>query len=258
MNGKAYYNEWDEKKAAVILARIADGALPTGFVDTRSIEDVPPDFLRGFVSCHFFAGIGGWPLALRQAGWSDDRPVWTASCPCQPFSQAGKGLGFDDERHLWPSLYWLIQQQRPAVVFGEQVAGPRADRWIDLVQADLEAMAYSVGAVPFPAAGVGSPQKRHRLYWMAHAEEGEERWQGESQSGEAAPHRGHRNDHRSYWAGHAWIECSDGTRRPIEPGVLPLGDGLPRPVDGNAAYGDAIVIPAARAFISAYLDNHDA
>ena len=91
---------------------------------------------------------------------------------------AGKGAGFDDERHLWPAFHWLIEQCRPAVILGEQVASKDADPWIDLVQADMEGMAYAFGAVPFPSAGVGAPHIRDRLYWMAHASlsgRGEER-----------------------------------------------------------------------------------
>ncbi|MBM5656656.1 DNA cytosine methyltransferase, partial [Burkholderia pseudomallei] len=106
---------------------------------------------------------------LRRAGWPDDRPVWTGSCPCQPFSAAGKGLGFDDERHLWPAWYWLIGERRPAIVFGEQVASSAVDPWIDLVQADVEALDYAYGCVPFPSAGVGAPHIRDRAYWMAYA-----------------------------------------------------------------------------------------
>jgi DNA (cytosine-5)-methyltransferase 1 len=67
--------------------------------------------LRGFTQCHFFAGIGVWSYALRLAGWPDDRPVWTGSCPCQPFSAAGKGAGFADERHLWPAWHHLIRER---------------------------------------------------------------------------------------------------------------------------------------------------
>lgn len=254
MNGKVYYNEWKEENAQILRDRIADGSLPDGFVDTRSIENVPADFLRGFTQCHFFAGIGGWPLALRQAGWPDDRPVWTGSCPCQPYSRAGKKKGADDERNLWPAFHWLIQQHAPPVIFGEQVAGTDADPWLDTLQADMEAMDYAVGAVPFPAAGVGAPHIRDRLYWLAYSEGRQEQWPRQPRSQEPGPHRGRGADNSTYWTRHAWIRCSDGKRRPIEPGVLPLADGLSRPVDANAAYGNAIVIPAARTFIEAYLD----
>ncbi|WP_433692060.1 DNA cytosine methyltransferase [Herbaspirillum seropedicae] len=164
-----YYNEIEPFAAAWLRELIKGGHIAAGEVDTRSIEDVRPDDLRGFDQCHFFAGIGGWSLALRRAGWPDDRPVWTGSCPCQPFSSAGQGAGFNDERHLWPSFYWLIQECRPAVVAGEQVASKDADPWLDLVQDDLEAMGYAFGAVAFPSAGVGAPHIRDRTYWMAHA-----------------------------------------------------------------------------------------
>lgn len=164
-----YYNEIDPQAAQWLRNLIAAGHLPEGDVDTRSIEDVHPHELRGYTQAHFFAGIGGWPLALRLAGWPDDRPVWTGSCPCQPFSAAGARAGFDDERHLWPAWYWLIEQCRPPVIFGEQVASKAADDWLDLVQADMEALDYALGAVPFPSASVGAPHIRDRLYWVANA-----------------------------------------------------------------------------------------
>ncbi|NPW76493.1 DNA cytosine methyltransferase [Pseudomonas aeruginosa] len=162
----AYYNEIDPYAAQWLRNLIAAGHIAPGDVDERSIEDVHPDDLKHYTQCHFFAGIGVWSLALRRSGWPDDRPVWTGSCPCQPYSQAGKGLGIDDPRHLWPSWAWLIGERLPAVVLGEQVASKAVDHWIDLVQADLEAMGYAVGGVPFPAAGVGSPNIRDRLYWV--------------------------------------------------------------------------------------------
>ncbi|WP_076605945.1 DNA cytosine methyltransferase [Burkholderia metallica] len=148
---------------------IAAGHIAPGDVDERSIEDVRPDDLRAYDQCHFFAGIGVWSHALRRAGWPDDRPVWTGSCPCQPFSAAGKGAGFDDERHLWPAWYWLISECRPPVIFGEQVASSAVEPWIDLVHADMEALDYPFGCVPFPSASVGSPHIRDRAYWMAYA-----------------------------------------------------------------------------------------
>lgn len=163
----AYYNEIDPYAAQWLRNLIAAGLIAPGDVDERSIEDVHPDDLKAYTQCHFFAGIGAWSLALRRAGWPDDRPIWTGSCPCQPFSSAGAQAGFDDERHLWPAFHWLIQERRPGVVAGEQVASKDAEPWLDLVQADLEALGYAFGAVPFPAAGIGAPNIRDRLYWVA-------------------------------------------------------------------------------------------
>lgn len=169
MTPSAYYNEIDPFAAQWLRNLIAGGHIAPGEVDERSIEDVTPDDLRGFTQCHFFAGIGVWSHSLRLAGWPDDKPVWTGSCPCQPFSAAGKGDGFADERHLWPHFFHLISERRPQHVFGEQVASGNANTWFDLVQADLEGMGYAFGLVPFAAAGVGAPHIRERAYWVAHA-----------------------------------------------------------------------------------------
>jgi len=166
----AYYNEHDPYAAQWLRNLIVAGHIAPGEVDERSIEDVRPSDLAGFTQCHFFAGVGVWSLALRRAGWPDSRPVWTGSCPCQPFSAAGKGNGFADERHLWPAWFHLIGQRNPDVVFGEQVSSKDADVWVDLVQTDMEALGYAFGAVPFPSAGVGAPHIRDRLYWLADSE----------------------------------------------------------------------------------------
>ncbi|HGP0335447.1 TPA: DNA cytosine methyltransferase [Klebsiella quasipneumoniae] len=165
----ALYNEIDPFAAQWLRNLISAGHIAPGEVDERSIEDVTPDDLRGFTQCHFFAGIGVWPHSLRLAGWPDDRPVWTGSCPCQPFSAAGKGDGFADERHLWPHFFHLISERRPQHVFGEQVAAGNANVWFDLVQADLEGLGYAFGLVPFTSAGIGAPHIRERAYWVAHA-----------------------------------------------------------------------------------------
>ncbi|HDX8854765.1 TPA: DNA cytosine methyltransferase [Klebsiella michiganensis] len=172
MTPAAYYNEIDPFAAQWLRNLIAGGHIAPGEVDERSIEDVTPDDLRGFTQCHFFAGIGVWSHSLRLAGWPDDRPVWTGSCPCQPFSAAGKGDGFADERHLWPHFFHLISECRPQHVFGEQVAAGNANVWFDLVQADLEGMGYAFGLVPFTSAGIGAPHIRERVYWVANAGSG--------------------------------------------------------------------------------------
>ena len=170
MSAAAYYNEIDPFAAQWLRNLIAAGHIAQGEVDERSIEDVTPDDLRGFTQCHFFAGIGVWSHSLRLAGWPDYLPVWTGSCPCQPFSAAGKGDGFTDERHLWPHFFHLISERRPQHVFGEQVAARNANVWFDLVQADLEGMGYAFGLVPFTSASIGAPHIRERAYWVANAD----------------------------------------------------------------------------------------
>lgn len=171
-----YYNENDPFAAEWLLNLIAAGEIPAGDVDTRSIKDVQPDDLDGYTQCHFFAGIGGWSLALRLAGWPDDVPVWTGSCPCQPFSAAGKGLGTDDHRHLWPDFCRLIAARKPATTLGEQTESKDGREWLVGVRSDLEGMGYEFGALDFCAAGVAAPHKRQRLYWVADTGGAECRW----------------------------------------------------------------------------------
>ena len=165
----AYYNEFDEYAAQWLRNLISAGLIAQGEVDQRSIKHVHPDDLRGFTQVHFFAGIGVWSHALRSSGWEDDRPVWTGSCPCQPFSAAGNRAGMDDERHLWPDMFRLIEAHRPAVVMGEQVASKDGLAWLDTVQADLEGAEYTAWAADTCAAGVGAPHIRQRLYWVGYS-----------------------------------------------------------------------------------------
>ena len=165
----AYYNEIDPFCCQWLRNLVAAGLIAPGDVDERDIRDIHPTDLNGYRQHHFFAGIGVWSHALRLAGWPDDREVWTGSCPCQPFSAAGGGTGFADERHLWPHWFHLIEQCRPRVVFGEQVASKDGLAWLDLVQADLEGAGYACGAVDLCAAGVGAPHIRQRLWFVANA-----------------------------------------------------------------------------------------
>lgn len=183
-SGDAYYNDVEESACAWLRELMIAGQIAPGVVDNRSILDVQPTDLIGFTQCHFFAGIGGWSLALRLAGWPDHRPVWTGSPPCQPFSVAGEGKGKDDERHLAPKFISLVRACRPGVLFGEQVAssavfgkaakgrrGAPASApdwaWIDDLSDRLEAARYATWAVDFPSAGVGAPHIRQRTYFGA-------------------------------------------------------------------------------------------
>jgi DNA (cytosine-5)-methyltransferase 1 len=165
----AYYNEIDPAAAAWIRELIKEGVITDGEVDERSIEDVLPADVAGFDRVHWFAGIGVWDYALNLAHWPDDRRVWTGSCPCQPFSAAGKGEGFADERHLWPALFHHILVGRPDAFFGEQVASKDGLTWLDLVSSDLEGIAYTTAAVDIPVAGFGGPHRRQRLFFVADA-----------------------------------------------------------------------------------------
>ena len=189
----AYYNEIEPYAAQWLRNLIKAGHIANGEVDTRSIVDVSPDDLRGFTQCHFFAGIGGWSHALRLAGWPDDRPIWTGSCPCQPFSVAGKGTGTDDPRHLWPHFHRLITAVRPPIVMGEQVAGAAGYGWLDGVRADLEREGYASRGVDIPACSVDAPHIRQRLYWvaldMADAPDNGQGWRAHSDAGRSKDER---------------------------------------------------------------------
>jgi DNA (cytosine-5)-methyltransferase 1 len=237
-----YYNDNDARAAAWLRELIEHGHLPEGVVDDRSITDVRPEDLTGYHQCHFFAGIGGWPYALSLAGWGD-APVWTGSCPCQPFSGAGRGKGHADERHLWPAFHALISECHPPVVFGEQVASKLGREWLAGVRADMEALGYACGAADLCAASVGAPHIRQRLYWVADANG--ERPQGWIERRDGA-------EQRSAWEGGVGIQCRDGTTRRAEPGIRPLADGVSGRMGLLRGYGNAIVPQVAAEFVQAY------
>lgn len=212
-----YYNEWDPQAAAWLRELISERLIPRGLVDERSITEVKAEDLEGFTQCHFFAGIGGWPLALQLAGVDHRMPLWTGSPPCQPFSAAGKQLGQFDPRHLAPVFLDLISQCHPPVLFGEQVAPAIAKSWMCDLQAHLEGEDYAVGFAVLPACGVGAPHKRDRLFFganrLAHARsvydnerhgnaqygrqnETEQTWLGRGNDGVAESLRTERNSER--------------------------------------------------------------
>lgn len=221
-----YYNEIDPYCCAWLRNLIAAGHLPAGDVDERSIADVMPDDLHGYTQAHFFAGIGGWPLALKLAGWGD-RPVWTGSCPCQSFSSASnaRNMRRSDARHLWPYWFRLIYERTPNTIFGEQTS--QAGDWLDEVCADLEAMDYSIGAAILPAVSVGFDHARPRIYFVGHSN-------SYSQSSLAR------------------YEKAQGLRRnPSQSSRMVSPDGLPPRMAVMRAFGNAIVPQVAAEFISA-------
>jgi len=154
-----------------------------------------------------FSGIGGFDLAAEWMGWTnvfhverdpfcqkvlkhhfpyslpfddvktfDGRPfcgrvdILTGGFPCQPYSTAGKRIGKDDERHLWPEMRRIISEVRPTYVVGENVRGLL--NWnggvvFEEVCADLESLGYEVWTGILPAAGVGAPHRRDRVWWVA-------------------------------------------------------------------------------------------
>ena len=166
----AYYNEFDPHAADWLRNLIAEGLIADGIVDSRPIQEVTPDDLKGFKQAHFFAGIGGWSYALRLAGWSDERPVWTGSCPCQAFSVAGKREGASDERHLWPDWFRLIEKCSPPTVFGEQVKGAINFGWLDAVAHDFESKNYAFASSILSGFTVGAYHKRQRLWFVGYSE----------------------------------------------------------------------------------------
>lgn len=156
-----------------------------------------------------FSGIGGFDLAAEWMGWDNlfhcewsefnqhvlkyywpnaisyeditktDFTIWrgrvdvlTGGFPCQPYSQAGKRKGKEDERHLWPEMLRAIREIAPTWVVGENVLG--LTNWngglvFEEVQADLEAAGYEVQPYILPAAGVGAPHQRYRVWFVAYA-----------------------------------------------------------------------------------------
>jgi DNA (cytosine-5)-methyltransferase 1 len=151
-----------------------------------------------------FSGIGGFALAAGWAGFEtvgfcDNEPYaqavlkkhWpnvpihgdiktldgtayrgvtllSGGFPCQPFSNAGKRRGKDDDRYLWPQMLRVIQEARPAWIVGENVAGI-IGLALEQVCSDLEASGYDVEPIIIPACGVDAPHRRNRIWILANS-----------------------------------------------------------------------------------------
>lgn len=243
-----YYNDNEPFVAQWLRNLIAAGHLPTGDVDERPIQEIAPDDLKSYTQCHFFAGIGGWVLALQLARWGD-RPVWTGSCPCQPFSAAGKQLATADPRHLWPEWFRLIRAVRPVTVFGEQVVGAIGHGWLDLVSADLEGEGYAVGAAVLGAHSVGAPHIRQRLFFVADTT-GKGRWAREAMAEWRSEEPGRPSADVCI---KSWLDHAGDSSILTVADVLTPSYGIPDHMGRLRAYGNAIVPQVAAEFIKAYL-----
>lgn len=260
----AWYSENDPFAADWLENLIAAGQIAPGVVDRRDIRNVRPSDIAGFTQCHFFAGIGVWSYALRAAGWPDDEPIWTGSCPCQPFSNAGARKGFADERHLWPHWFWLVKKLRPAIITGEQVASKDGEVWLDLVSTDLEAEDYAFGAADLCAAGFGAAHRRHRHYFVALADSASSRLQRarrrRSPQGQRIAQRGMLDAYGQAGTqmlgrdGIDWLRGEDGKWRPVESGTFPLADAAPSRVGELRAYGNALDAETATGFVETLLE----
>lgn len=221
VNNEAIYNEIDDYAVHWLRALISQGHVAPGRVERTGIEHLRPEQVANAKQAHFFAGIGVWSHALRLAGWPDDRPVWTGSCPCQPFSAAGARTGEEDARHLWPAWFALIRECRPSVIFGEQVASKSGRYWLDAVSADLETLGYAVGSADLCAASVGAPHIRQRLFWVGYADSSTARKHARKLSGDEGEHEKRRahGDHALESTGAArgsgGLGDSDGPRSQI-------------------------------------------
>jgi len=238
MTAQALYNEIDPFAAQWLRNLAADGHIAEGGIDERSIRDLSADDVAGDGQRHFFAGIGVWSHALRLAGWPDDRPVWTGSCPCQPFASArrGRGGGFGSTKDLWPTWLRLIDEVRPPVVFGEQVAKGDGGRWLDRTAADFERMGFAFWSARLCASTVGSP-RRDRFFFVAYSHGfGECDVPVDAEMAELAKAEGvARVDWRSLR------------------GVVPPSHGHPARMGRLRALGNAINPAAAAAFVSAFM-----
>lgn len=242
---RAYYNENNKFAAAWLRELIKNGLIADGDVDDRSICDVRGQDIAGYTQCNFFAGVAGWSLALQLAGWPDDRPIWTGSCPCQDFSNAGLRKGFAGDRDLWPEMRRLIEECRPDVFVGEQVDD--APEWYDRTAADLEALDYACGACVVPACAVGAPHERSRLWFVA----------------DSGCERRARNVGTTIPRQHAFPRIKDGggvanlDELPAicQPILCRAGDGIPNRVAFLHGLGNAIVPAVAAEFIQAFMET---
>lgn len=258
---KRLYNDIKPHALAVLSARIADGGLPAGVVDGRSIEDITDDELAGYDHVHLFAGIGGFPLGLARAGWPDGLRVVTAGFPCQDISLAGMGAGLAGKRS---GLFWqamrAIRVVRPDFAIMENVAA-LTGRGLGTVLGAMASDGFDSEWDCLPAWSVGAPHKlRDRIWILAYPDSsrqlqpqgglGDERgWPSYGGAAAMADTDGERRREHDAAAEPGWSGFL--TRRPdprwdvwpAEPPVLGVVDGVSDGLDGARidCCGDALL-----------------
>lgn len=263
-----FYNDFSQDAYTWLRGLVKAGLLPHGDISTTPIELIKARDARFFNQCHFFCGIGGWPLALKLAGVPEDVNIWTGSCPCQPFSVAGKGEGLNDERDLWSTFASLIGECKPDFVVGEQVEAAIRHDWYKRLCEDLMHQGYGVLGAVLSANIIGSPHVRKRLYWFAYRKEAVEntdvlrrtRWlpvgdpswclaevQGNGE--ESVP------SSFPFWSDGEWVEGTEGQSFALQPGSFPLVDGVPNKLVKCVGYGNAIVPQLGALFLLSCFDT---
>ncbi len=173
--------------------------------------------------------------------------VLTGGFPCQPFSEAGKQAGREDDRYLWPEMFRVIKALRPAWVLGENVP-PLIELALDQVLDDLESAGYSTQSFVIPAGAVGARHRRDRVWILAHAagehgnqslcERPADKWACPSANGP---------EFRT--------DSADDFGWTPEPSICRVDDGIPNRVDRNRGLGNAIVPELAFRFFQMMIES---
>ena len=161
--------------------------------------------------------------------------IITGGYPCQPFSEAGKRKGAEDDRHLWPEMLRVIKQARPTFIVAENVVG-HVTLGLDNVLNDLEREGYAARPLIIPACAVDSPHRRDRVWIMAYAE-GKRCKNGDDSQNKRKADRAQHTPSDKGW-NFSWLEAG---RWACEPAVPRVANGIPDRLDRNKALGNAIV-----------------